>query len=96
MLSWLSLIVLSLLATAAADRAWLRHVARDDLPLHDPEGYLEMTARMTELCHGDRARVDALVAQQRQRLPQGSHASQAELVRRAMQDLLAPQATGPQ
>ncbi|MBV8623545.1 MAG: hypothetical protein JO174_08670 [Herbaspirillum sp.] len=96
MLSWLSLIVLSLLATAAADRAWLRHVARDDLPLHDPEGYLEMTARMTELCHGDRARVDALVAQQRQRLPQGGHASQAELVRRAMQDLLAPQATGPQ
>ena len=93
MLSWLSLMVLSLLATAAADRAWLRHVARDDLPLHDPGGYLEMTARMTELCHGDRARVDALVAQQRQHLPQAGH---AELVRLAMQDLLAPQATGPQ
>nr|WP_198980626.1 hypothetical protein [Herbaspirillum sp. ASV7] len=93
MLSWLFLIALFLLATLAADRAWLRHVAREDLPLHDPEGYLEMTARMTELCHGDRARVDALVAQQRQRLPQASH---AELVRLAMQDLLAPQATAPQ
>jgi hypothetical protein len=93
MLSWLFLITLFFLATLAADRAWLRHVAREDLPLHDPEGYLEMTARMTELCHGDRARVDALVAQQRQRLPQASH---AELVRLAMQDLLAPQATAPQ
>ena len=93
MLSWLFLVALSFLATLAADRAWLRHVAREDLPLHDPEGYLEMTARMTELCHGDRQRVDALVAQQRQRFP---GARQAELVSLAMQDLLAPQATAPQ
>jgi hypothetical protein len=63
-------------------------VQREDLPLSDPQGYLEMTARMTELCHGDRARVDQLIARQRQRFPQAAH---AELVRLAMRQLLEPQ-----
>ena len=89
MLLWPLLICLAILAVYAADRAWLRHVQREDLPLHDPQGYLEMTARMTELCHGDRARVDQLIARQRQRFPQAPH---AELVKLAMRQLLEPQA----
>jgi len=43
---------------------------------------------MTELCHGDRMRVDQLIARQRQRFPQAGH---AELVRLAMRALLEPQ-----
>ena len=89
MLTWLILICLAVLACYAADRAWQRYVERDDLPLHDPEGYLEMMARMVELCHGDRARVDALVAQQRQRM--GPQAAHAEVVRQAIEALLDPQ-----
>lgn len=88
MLLWLVLLALCCLLIVVADRAWLRHAARTDLPLHDPHGYLDMTARMTELCHGQRAQVEALIRAQRQHLPQ---ASQAELVRLAMQALLAPQ-----
>ncbi|MCI1016562.1 hypothetical protein HWE04_22090 [Herbaspirillum sp. C7C2] len=90
MLPWLILMSCAVLALFAADRAWLRHVSREDRPLHDPEGYLEMTARMTELCHGDRGRVDALLALQRQRHPQ---ATQAEVVRLAMRELLEPQSS---
>ncbi|WP_343652052.1 hypothetical protein [Herbaspirillum sp.] len=90
MLLWLLLMSCAVLALFAADRAWLRHVARDDLPLHDPDGYLEMTARMTELCHGDRGRVEALLALQRQRHTQ---ATQAEVVRLAMRELLEPQSS---
>lgn len=89
MLTWLILICLAVLACYAADRAWQRHVQREDLPLHDPQGYLEMMTRMSELCHGDRARVDALVVHQRQRL--GPDATHAEMVREAMQSLLDPQ-----
>ncbi|QBP75661.1 hypothetical protein E2K99_11800 [Herbaspirillum huttiense] len=88
MLLWPLLICLVVLALYAADRAWLRYVRREDVPLHDPQGYLEMTARMTELCHGDRMRVDQLIARQRQRFPQAGH---AELVRLAMRALLEPQ-----
>ncbi|QJQ00935.1 hypothetical protein [Herbaspirillum rubrisubalbicans] len=90
MLIWPLLISFALLAVYAADRAWLRHVNRPDLPLHDPHGYLEITERMTELCHGDRTRVDALVARQRRRFPQ---ATQAEVVRLAMRELLEPQSS---
>ena len=87
MLPWLILMSCAVLALYAFDRAWLRHVSREDRPLHDPDGYLEMTARMTELCHGDRAKVDALLDVQRQRHAQ---ATQAEVVRLAMRELLEP------
>lgn len=89
MTQWLLFMALGLLAIVLADRAWLRHVARTDLPLHDPDGYLEWTARMTELCHGDRAEVERLVDHQKRRHPQLSH---GEAVRLAMHQLLAPEA----
>lgn len=91
MLNWLIFLALAALAVYAADRAWLAHVARADEILHDPEGYLELTARMTELCHGDRAQVDALVEEQKRLHPQATH---AEAVRLAMRRLLDPAAHG--
>jgi hypothetical protein len=91
MLNWLLLLALAVLAVYAADRAWLAHVARAGRRLHDPDGYLELTARMTELCHGDRARVDLLIGEQKRLHPQATH---AEAVRLAMRRLLDPEAAG--
>lgn len=90
MITWLVMIGAAVLAVLLADRAWLRHVARRDLPLHDPQGYLESIARMTELCHGQREQVDWLVQAQQRRHPQASHEQAVQL---AMQQLLAPQAS---
>lgn len=87
MSAYFILLGLGVLAVCVLDRAWLRHVAREDGRLHDPDGYLELTARMTELCHGDRARVDALVEEQKRQHPQATH---AEAVRLAMRRLLDP------
>ena len=87
MLNWMLFLAAAVLAVYAADRAWLRHVARTAQQLHDPEGYLELTARMTELCHGDRAHVDALVEEQKRLHPQATH---ADAVRLAMRQLLEP------
>ncbi|MBP0597206.1 hypothetical protein J8I26_03770 [Herbaspirillum sp. LeCh32-8] len=89
MLNWLLFLALGALAMLAADRAWLRRVSRSDGALHDPDGYLELTARMTELCHGDRRQVDALIEAQQQLHPQATH---AEAVRLAMRHLLEPEA----
>lgn len=79
------------------DRLWLQHVARhldpdrrERLPLPDPEGYLELIARMTELCHGQRAEVDCLIARQQLLHPELAY---GEAVRSAMQQLMAPQAS---
>ncbi|KAF1040372.1 MAG: hypothetical protein GAK35_03484 [Herbaspirillum frisingense] len=91
MLNWLLFLSLSILVIYAADRAWLRHVARAGESLHDPQGYLELTARMTELCHGDRARVDELIAQQKRASPDAPH---ADAVRLAMRKLLEPEVVG--
>ncbi|MBB5393189.1 MULTISPECIES: hypothetical protein [unclassified Herbaspirillum] len=88
MLNWLLFLAVGVLAVYAADRAWLRHVERSGQRLHDPEGYLELTARMTELCHGDRAHVDRLIGEQKRLHPQATH---ADAVRLAMRQLLAPQ-----
>jgi hypothetical protein len=91
MLNWLLLLALGVLAVYAADRAWLRRVARADESLHDPDGYLELTARMTELCHGDRRQVDLLIEEQKRLHPQATH---AEAVRLAMRRLLDPETGG--
>lgn len=90
MLNWLFLLALGALLVYAADRAWLAHVARAGERLHDPDGYLELTARMTELCHGDRAQVDALIDAQKRLSPEATH---AEAVRLAMRRLLDPDMT---
>ncbi len=89
MLNYLLFLALAVLAVYAADRAWLRHVARAGERLHDPEGYLELSVRMTELCHGDRRQVDLLIEEQKRLHPQATH---AEAVRLAMRRLLEPQA----
>ncbi|EJM97783.1 hypothetical protein [Herbaspirillum sp. YR522] len=88
--AWVSLV-------CGLDRLWLRHVARhleldarERAPLLDPDGYLELITRMTELCHGERAEVDRLVAHQQLLHPELAY---GEAVRAAMQQLMAPQAS---
>jgi hypothetical protein len=81
----------AVLLVCVLDRLWLRHVdgvARG--PLFDPDGTLDVIARMAELCHGDRVQVDLLIARQRQLHPELTH---GDAVRSAMQQLMAPQAS---
>lgn|GEM_PF-990414 len=89
LLEWLLFLAGMALLICIADRFWLRHAADPDLPLYDPEGYLELTARMTELCHDDRDEVARRIDDARQAYPEATH---AQVVRLAMQRLLAPEA----
>ncbi|MCA1323886.1 hypothetical protein [Herbaspirillum sp. alder98] len=94
-MSYLFFLTACLALVCVLDRLWLRHVARHldpdhphRAPLFDPDGYLELIARMTELCHGERAEVDGLIAHQQLLHPELTY---GEAVRSAMQQLMAPQ-----
>ena len=94
-MSFLLFLACGALLVCVLDRLWLAHVARHldaghahRAPLFDPDGYLELIARMTELCHGQRAQVDQLVAHQQLLHPGFTY---GEAVRAAMQQLMAPQ-----
>lgn len=90
MLEWLLLLAFLILCVVLFDCAWLKY-QNSPAPLHDPHGALEQTARLTELCHGDRREADALIAAQKRLHPGLSH---AEAVRLAMRQLLAPESKG--
>ncbi|MFL9925236.1 hypothetical protein PQR62_13245 [Herbaspirillum lusitanum] len=84
------------MAAAAAivyllDRMWLQHFAWRRPALQDPSGYLELTRRLTEMCHGVRDEADRLIALQKAAHPEMTH---AQAVAAALQEMLAPDRSG--